>query len=484
MSFFVGFTFAARDINETGLEKVLDDLELARVNKIMFISQSPLGSEFNCHDDYYAFTRLKPSKTEGARLSNSDALGMVCEAAIKRGMEVYAHNLAYECATPGYWPAEDGPDISKKILKNFTSCTQIDIFGRKSFRVCTNSPDYRQFYLSVIEDQLRHYPIEGIKFNLERNGPLSSVLVGNYAATFHYRKPLAPVCFCPHCLEMAKSRGINIDRARQGWMELLEFSERSWREARKKGDPFAGDGPSLGKTRDDKPFADGYFITFLRIIMKYPEILQWNQMWYNSLFSLYAEAYGLVKMIGPERKLGIHVWHHRAFSIFERAMYDYSEIKRFADWIKPKMDNTCAGFRFRQDVRRYTQALFYDRDFEKSYQAWCTMLGWDHELPSEELPTSGMSLEYLKRDTATAIEAVDNEVPIYPGIGIDFPAPSNTYTYTPEKIRDSLITVYQTGVKGVILCRNYYEMKKENIIAAGKAIDEIKMDIEKSTHKV
>lgn len=279
-------------------------------------------------------------------------------------MEVYAHDLAYECATKGYWPATDDDfDISGRILKNFTACTQIDIFGRKSFRVCTNSPDFRQFYLSVIEDQLRNYPIEGIKFNLERNGPLSSVLVGNYAASFHYRKPLAPVCFCPHCLEKARERGINIERARQGWMELLEFSERSWRQARKAGDSFAGEGPSLGRTREDKPPADGYFITFLRIIMKYPEILQWNQMWYDSLMSLYAEAYGVVKLVGPERKLGIHVWHHRDFSIFERAMYDYSELKRYADWFKPKMDHTCAGFRYRQDVRRYAQALFYDRDF-------------------------------------------------------------------------------------------------------------------------
>jgi len=482
MSFFVGFTFETGALQRFGIEKILDDLELARVNKIMFIAQDPWGSYFTTHEPYYDFTRLKPFKNSDVKPGFEDGLGLVCEAAKKRGMAVYAHNLPYEAAWQGYWPAlTDGSDISKKILKNFTACSQIDIFGRKNYRVCTQNPDYRQFHLSIAEDQLRHYPIEGIKFNVERNGPLSSVLVGHYPAGFHYRKPMAPVCFCPHCLAKAREIGINFDRARQGWMELLDFSETSWREARNNGDVFAGEGVSLGNSTEARPPADGYFITFLRIIMKFPEILQWNQMWYDSIKSLDAEMYGLVKLVSPERKLGLHIWHHRAFSIFERAMYDYSEIKRYADWIKPKMDPTCAGYRYHQDVHRYAQALFYDREIEKAYQAWNTMLGWENELPYDELPEGGMSLDYLKRDTQTAIQAVRGEVPIYPGIGIDMPSPKRPFT--PESIRDALITVYQAGAPGVILCRNYVEMKREHIIAAGKAIAEIQADIAKNQAK-
>ena len=55
--------------------------------------------------------------------------------------------------------------------------------------------------------------------------------------------------------------------------------------------------------------------------------------------------------------------------------------------------------------------------------------------------------------------------------------PSPAKAYTPEIIRESLITAYQAGASGVLLCRNYLEMKKENILAAGKAIEEIKRDI-------
>jgi hypothetical protein len=471
MSFFVGLPFELRDTGNGSVERTLDSLELAGATTAIALAYEPNGTLFSPNDGFYAFTRLKPARSSTVR-PDDDPLGAICEAARRRGMDVYAHVLAYECAWPGYWPATTGPDISARLLRNFTACAQIDIFGRKQFRVCTNHPDYRQFHLSLVEDLLRTYPVAGIKFNVERNGPLSSVLVGNYAADFGYRKPQAPACFCPHCLEQARSRGVDIERARRGWLELLEFSERSWRAARSHGDQFAGAGAQLGEGRAETPPADGYFIAFLRIIMHYPEILQWNTMWYDSLKSLYAELYGVVKLVSPERKLGLHIWHHRAFSIFERAMYDYAELKRCADWIKPKMDHTVAGFRYHQDLRRYHQALFADRAFEQMFAAWSTLLGWEHEPPPDQLPAAGMSLNYIRRDTESAVRAVEDEIPIYPGIGINIPAP--TRTTNPEDLHGALWAAYEAGARGVVLARNLAEMRHENLVAAGQTIAAIR----------
>lgn len=470
--FFTGFTVESSALVRHGVNEVMDTLKQANVNRIMFISQDPWGSEFDFHEEQYAFTRLRPHRTEYAVKNRlPDMLGLACEEAKKRGMKVYAHDLAYEAAIPGVWPAEAGDDISRQILHSFTFCSEIDIFGRKNYRVCVNNPDYRNFWLAVIEDQLRHYPIEGIKINFERNGPLSYALVGNYPAGFHYRKPLAPVCFCPHCLAKARERGINIDRAREGFMELMKLSEKSWKSAREKGDAFAGEGRALTSVTDLRAPADGYFVALIRLFMRYPEILQWNQMWYDGLTSLYAEMYGTVKMVSPEKKLGIHVWHHRDFSIFERAMYDYADMKRYADWLKPKTDPTCAGFRFHQDVKRYVQALFSDRDFTRAYEAWCTILGWENEAEYDRLPESGMSMDYLRRNVTSAVEAVDGEIPIYPGIGIDMPSPAKKYTE--ETIRESILTAYRAGAGGIMLCRNYNEMDRDHILAAGRAIGEI-----------
>lgn len=472
--FFVGFPVQAYELLTLGVGKVLDDLAGAGVNRIMFNMQDPEGCFYDFDTSYFSFTRLRPQRV-GTLPSGTDPAGLICREAASRGMEVYGHNMAYESAWPGYWPGRgEGRDRTATVVRNFTAVSQVDLFGRRNFRPCTNHPDYRQYWLSSIENQLRSYPLAGIKWNVERNGPLSMALVGHYPASFHYRKPMAPACFCEHCLAKAKQIGVSIDRARSGWLELLNFSERSWREARKRGDTFAGDGRSEGTSREDTPPPDGYYIAFMRLLMKYPEILQWNRMWYESLLSWNAEIYGVVKMISHDLKLGAHIWHHRAFSVFERAMYDYGDIKAYVDWIKPKMDHTTAGFRFVQDVRRYHQALFYDRDFEKTYQAWCTMLGWETEGPSDSLPTSGMSLDYIRRDVTTAMQAVNHEVPVYPGIGINIPSP--TLASTPESVRAALRTAYEAGVTGVLLARNYREAKPQNLSAAGEELARIKKE--------
>lgn len=472
--FLVGFPVQAYEIREHGLSFVFDRLQEAGVNHIMFNAQDPEGCFYVPDESYFSFTRLKPQRNSRVS-SDVDYLGEVCEEGRKRGIPIYGHNMPYEAAWPGYWPgAGHGRDRSATVIRNFTACSQIDLFGRKNFRPCTNHPDYRQYWLSSLENQLRSYPLAGIKWNVERNGPLSTVLVGHYPASFHYRKPMAPVCFCEHCLAKAKQMDISIDRARQGFAALLDFSERSWLEARAKGDEFAGEGRPEGTGREVGPPPDGYYIEFIRILMKYPEILHWNRMWYESLLTWCAEIYGLVKLINHDLKLGVHIWHHRAFSVFERAMYDYAEICKYVDWIKPKMDHTVAGFRYRQDVRRYHQALFYDRDFEKSYEAWSTMLGWESEGPSDALPTSGMSLDYIRRDTATAIRAVNGAVPIYPGIGINIPSP--TLKSTPQSVQDALWAAYSAGVTGVLLARSFREAEPQNLRAAGQALAEIKRD--------
>lgn len=470
MSFFVGLPVSPESVKTDSLQQVMDKLSLARVNAIIFNAHNPDGAHYRYDPEQYAFTRLKPFCND-PRDVEEDLLGKVCDEAARRGMKVYSHTMLYEAGWPGFWPAGHGRDTIAHLLPNFTDCCQIDLFGRKNFRPCLNNPDFRQYYISAVRDQLMHYPLEGINFNLERHGPLSHALIGQYAGSIKYRKPLAPICFCPHCLAEAKQRGINIDRAKQGWMELLEFSERSWRQARKAGDSFAGEGLPLGNRRDDDAPADGYFIAFLRLLMRYPELLQWNQMWFDSINSFFAEVYSTAKMTNPQSQVGLHIWHHRAMSIFERAGYDYDVLRRCCDWIKPKMDPVCGGYRYGLDIRRYHQALFYDVPIEKMYQAWNTLLGFTNEAPFDELPEAGMSLDYLYRDVAESVKGVRDEIPIYPGIGLDMPTPVRTTE--PEDVRQELDTIYRAGAKGVVLSRALGEMRDCNLKAAGEAIDQI-----------
>lgn len=468
--FFVGLPVSPEGVRQDGMNQTMDKMEMARVNAVIFNAQNGEGAHYRFDPEQYAFTRLRPFNgyPEDAE---DDLLGKVCEEAEKRGMEVYSHTMLYENAWPDFWPAgHDRGTISRQV-KCFTDCSQLDLFGVRNFRPCLNHPDYRQYYFSAVRDQLINYPLAGINFNLERNDPISHVLIGQYASSMHSRKPLAPVCFCPHCLAKARERGINIDRARQGWMELLEFAERSWRQALKAGDSFAAPGRQLGRGTEDTPPADGYFIAFLRILSRYPEIIQWNQMWYDGVMAFLAEVYGTCKAANPEAKLGLHIWHHRAMSVFERVGYDYDVLRNLCDWIKPKVDPVCAGFRYQQDIRRFHQALFYDLPIERAYDAWNTMLGFIHEAPLNELPKAGMSLDYLRKDVEEAVKGVRGQVPIYPGIGLDMPTPARTTE--PENVRDELWTIYEAGAEGVVLSRALGEMRECNLRMAGETIAEI-----------
>ena len=472
MDFFVGLPTSVQSIHDAGMERFLDDMERARVDAVILNAQEPSGSYYRYHEEEFAFTRLKPFYPSYATEGDKDMLGIVAEKAKERGMQVYSHTMSYDAPSAGGWPRNDTGTLIAHELRNFTDCSEIDLFGRRTNKPCLRDPDYRQFYISAVRDQLLHYDIAGINYNIERIGPIPTVMVGNYASLKPYRKPEAAVCFCPNCVKEARERGIDVGRAKQGYRELLEFSERSWRHGRRVGDSYAGEGVQLGSGSEDDAPSDGYFIEFMRILGRYPEILAWNTMWYDGLMDLYAQIASAAHSAKAGVKVGLHIWHHRSLCPFERASYDYEHIRRICDWVKPKLDPTCGGFRLEQNVKRWHRAIGYDMDVDVFYAAYCQMLGFKNEAKLEDLKYEGISFESLKNETAATVKALRGQIPVYPGIGIDMPAPHRPTT--PQIVKDGLYAIADGGAKGVILSRGYGEMRQMNLIAAGEAIDEIR----------
>ena len=481
MAFFVGIPAGANDFYEKGVEQLLDYLkDTARVNAIIVAGRTFYGeSGYDFHDKYYAFTHLRDTPSP-LKKKGFDIFAEITDRAHERGMQVYSHFQSYDFAHPSSeWDKGEVDRYGFEILPNakllnLAHVLEIDQFGRKTTRPCLNNPDYRSYHLAVAEDQLRSYGLDGINFNIERYGPIVSVLTGN-GGSANGRKPLAGSCFCPHCLESAHKRGINVERAKQGFLELLEFSERSWQAALKNGDPIATPGTPLCANRDTSAPPDGYFIEFIRIISRYPEILAWNQMWHDNMLSLLAEIYGTAKTVSPSRKVGFHVWHPRDYSPFERALYNMRDMRRYCDWIKPKMDHTCGGYRYQRNIMRIHQALFYDRTFHQAANAMDAIFDWNVK-DFDRLAEDGLGLDYLEKDTKAYIADVYGEVPIYPGIGLDMPAGTRDHIYRPcepEYVHDGLLTIAKAGATGTVLSRQVAEMQHKNLEAAGKAIDEI-----------
>jgi hypothetical protein len=73
-----------------------------------------------------------------------------------RGIRVYAW-------AEDVWRG-DVPDIDK--------VQEVDFRGRRRGTLCFRNPDYRAFLEGLMQDYARSYPIDGIMWGSERQGPL------------------------------------------------------------------------------------------------------------------------------------------------------------------------------------------------------------------------------------------------------------------------------------------------------------------------
>ena len=471
---WVGIQIGAISFIDEGVEEVLDILqEKGAVNALVIgtlswsrgtagrASQESVdhggtepdtligGALWEPDPDYYGNTILKEFRAPDALYEGFDTLGDVIPAAKKRGMKIYP----YYCETPE-------AAIRHANVPNAAQVVEVDVFGRKTSWPCNNNPNYRAWVFSFIEDWCQNYDIDGILWGIERQSGLKQMLSGE-----------APTCFCVHCLAKAARHDIDAGRAQEGYKILYRYLE----ELR------AGEKPR-----------DGYFVSFLRILLRYPEVFQWEKMWLDSHRGLHRELAGLVKFLDPEKEVGFGIWQViTTFSPYLRAQYDYEEFIQYADWLKPIFYNVPAGIRFARYVRSFQPGLFHRadeiaaeymaegratilRDFgpQESLALFYRLLHLD-EASLKELPLSGLSAEYVRRETARAVDGVKGQVKVYPGIGIGVPGGPGSKEIEPEDVKAAIRAAYEGGAEGVLLSRNYSETMLKNLEAAGDVLREL-----------
>lgn len=212
------------------------------------------GSYSALHPEYYSKTIFKNLRAPD--VGNFDLLAAVVPKAKARGMQSYC------------W-FEDV--YNPRLIANFEQVAEVDIYGRRTGQACLNNPDVRQFLNSLVEDYIKSHEIDGIMWGSERQGPLNNA-IGSRHGGFNGSSTLT--CFCEHCRAKGRERGVNVERAREGLIELDKFARAS----------HAGARPS-----------DGYFVTFWRLLLNYPEILAWEKLWTDSKDEIYGEIYGTAK---------------------------------------------------------------------------------------------------------------------------------------------------------------------------------------------
>ena len=220
---------------------------------------------------------------------------------------------------------------------------------------------------------------------------------------------------------------------------------------------------------------DGYFTTFWRLLLKYPEVLAWENLWVTSRHELQAAIYAKVKSVNPALPIGWHVWQNVTFSPFQRAEENYADLVGYSDFLRPAVYNNVAGGRFVTFVRDARQSVFGDLPDELTLEVLYRQLNYN-EAPFDKLAATGFSADYVERETRRAVESVaGHPVQIWPGVDIDVPVSADESHCTPESVAQAVKAAFKGGAQGIILSRNYTEMKPENLSGAGNALRELGM---------
>jgi hypothetical protein len=457
----IGIQVGAVSFVDEGVEKVLDVLqERASVNTLFLavftygrgiagrqIPGQPLpdhgkqeydltfhgGNFATPHPQYYKNTVLKDTRAPDH--GDLDILAEVLPAAKKRGMKVIC------------WLE----DVFRTDLPNIKKLQERDLHGRNAETLCVNNPDYRNFLTGLVEDYARSYDIDGIMWGSERQGALSDSL----GAT-HDVPPVDPgsvTCFCGFCQSKAKGRGINVDRARQGFLELEKF---------------------VRSARSGQRPVDGYYVQFWRLLLRYPELAAWEMLWTDSLRETYAAIYKTVKAAKQTVPVGWHIWHNNSFNPIYRAEQDLQELSRYSDFVKIVMYNNCGGERMALYADNIGSTLYADLSKQSLLEFNYAVMGFK-EGSYDQIPRTGLSADYVYRETKRALGGVaGTRTLIWPGIDVDIPTEPNNSKCTTESVKEAVLAAFHAGAPGIILSRKYSEMWLAHLSGAGDAIREWK----------
>ncbi len=455
----VAIQIGARSFVDEGVEKCLDTLhEKGGVNTVMAtvftygrglagrqIPGQPLpdhggqeydtihgGSYTKVHPEFYAKSVIKDVRAPD--LGDFDILGDVIPKAKARGMQTYA--LFEEAYNP-------------RLMPNFEKIAEVDINGKTGGSTCFNNPEARNFLTALVSDWVSSNDLDGLMWESERQGPLNNT-VGAHFGRFNGNAFIN--CFCPYCLKKGAERGIDVPRAREGYLALDRW---------------------VKSTLNQPPDYHDNFVTLWRVLLEYPEILAWEKYWFQSQEEVYRLLYNTAKQINPKVQVGWHIMHLVTMSPFFRAEQDFSRLAKSADFIKPCTYNNCGGPRFAQYIRNVQSTIFRDSTPEEVLDLHYKILGLAGEASLDKLPTAGLSANSVGSETRRAIKEVNGAKPIYPGIDIDIPTGLNEKRTQPSDVKGAVLAAFKAGAPGVVLSRKYAEMKLTNLAGAGEAIREL-----------
>ncbi|MCI0351641.1 MAG: twin-arginine translocation signal domain-containing protein, partial [Acidobacteriales bacterium] len=276
------------------------------------------GNYATPHPEFYARTVLK--ETRAPDHGDTDILKMVLPEAKKRGLKVF-------CSCE---------DVFRSSVPGMREVGEVDLQGRRTGTLCLCHPDVRHFWTGLVADYCKSYDVDGILFFNERNGPLLNALGASHSQRI---ASSGVTCFCEHHEKAARERGLDFQRAREGYGRLDQFVQNS--------------------LADRRP-GDGYFVEFWRLLVEYPEIIAWDRLFDAAKHQVLADVYSTVKAIRPALQVGFHIEHVNSFNPIFRATRRYDDLATKADFLKVVAYNNCGGERYANFIRNIGSTVFRD----------------------------------------------------------------------------------------------------------------------------
>lgn len=456
----IGIQIGPDSFVDEGVDKVLDILQQASVNTIYLSTftydrgitgrqtpDSPLpghgthdsadkpfhgGNFATPHPQFYKNTAIKGEKMRAPDFGTLDILAEVLPVAKKREIKVV-------CSIQDGFSYPDDVPFVKELA-------EVDLQGRKGGAMCFYQPDVREFWKAVATDLCSSYKIDGVLLFNERNGPLLNAIGVSHAQGIDSAKV---TCFCEHHQKAAEHDGINFKQAKEGYNKLNEYVQNS----------LNGKRPS-----------DGYYVEFARLLLEYPEIMAYNQLFDVGKHKVLKEVYTAVKGVQKNLEVGFHIEHTNSFNPLYRASRSYEELATMADFLKVVVYNNCGGERYRNFIRNISSTVFRDVPPGELMSMNNHLLNYANEASIDELPMAGLSPDYVMRETQRAKQGVKGKSQILPGIDINIPTGKNSRKASPEDTFAATFAALKGGADGVILSRKYSEMQMANLEAAGRAV--------------
>lgn len=386
------------------------------------------------HAKFYEGTAIKGDRMVAPDFGGTDVLAQVIPAAKKRGIRVFASVL----------DSFDYPeDLLATQLKGFT---EIDLQGEKKTTICFFRPDVRAFWKAVVTDLASSYPLDGIMFFNERNGPLINAIGSTHSESFSSSHI---TCFCDDHRTEAEKQGIDFERAKKGFQKLDEF---------------------VLNARQDKRPSDGYYVEFQRILLEYPEIVAYQKLFDFGKHRILRDVRDAVKAVKKDMQVGFHIEHVNAWNPFYRAGRSYDSLAEMADLLKVVVYNNVAGERYANYINNIHESVFRDVPPEELMRFHNHLLNYGNEASLDRLPAEGFSPDYVYRETKRAIAGAKGKCLILPGIDIGIATRPESRRASPEDTYAATLAAMRAAPDGIIFSRKYSEMMLTNLEAAGRAL--------------